>query len=39
MPSKPNLADSLGDIIENAERIKRELMGTYRDAFTLISVV
>lgn len=33
MPSRHDLADSLADIIENAERIERYLMGIDRDAF------
>lgn len=33
MPSKHDPADSLADIIENAERIERYLMDTDRDAF------
>jgi len=33
VPSRHDLADSLADIIENAERIERYLMGIDRDAF------
>jgi len=33
VPSKHDPADSLADIIENAERIERYLMDTDRDAF------